>query len=210
MLRIVACAVLIAGCAQLSAEPGNGKAAKETRQVSGFTAVELSGALVADITLGATTAVEVTGDENLLPLLVTEVKGDTLKVHTTKSVRPKLALAVHVVLPALKQVAMSGSCKATLAQVTGDKLALELSGSSALEASGAVRELAVDMSGSGEVHAAGLAAEAVKVGVSGSGTVEVAAASTLDVHVSGSATVLYHGHPKVTKSVSGSATIEAR
>jgi len=210
MIRLVACVMLLAGCNVLNAEPGNGKAAKQTRQVSGFTAVELSGALVADITLGSTTSVEVTGDENLLPLLVTEVKDGRLLVHTTKSVRPKLELAVHIVLPALQAVEMSGSCKAKLAQVTGDKLALELSGSSALEASGTVRELSVEMSGSGEVHAAGLAAEAVKVGVSGSGTVEVAAASTLDVHVSGSATVLYHGHPKVTKSVSGSATIEER
>ena len=52
-----------------------------------------------------------------------------------------------------------------------------------------------------------LAAQNVRVNVSGTGKYEVQALNTLHVSVSGSANVGYHGDPKVTQSVSGSASI---
>jgi len=207
-MRLIACFVLLAGCNVLNAEPGNGKAARQTRQVVPFHEVELSGSLVGDISIGPTQSVEITGDENLLPLVETEVRDGALRVHTTKNVRPKLEIAVHVVVPAVDAVSLSGSCTAKV-QGQGDKLALSLSGSGAITASGKVGELSIHGSGSSKVAAAALAAERVRVSISGSGEAEVTAATALDVEISGSGTVRYHGHPKVTKSVSGSGSVEA-
>jgi len=209
MSRLVACLVLLGACNVLNAEPGNGKAGRQTRAVVPFHQVELSGSLVGDITIGPTQSVEITGDENLLPLVETTVEGGALKVHTTRSVRPKLEIAVHVVVPAIDAVSLSGSCTAKV-QGQGDKLSLSLSGSGSIEASGRVGALSIEGSGSTKVAAAALAADRVKISISGSGEAEVAAASTLDVDISGSGTVLYHGHPKVTKSISGSGSVEAR
>jgi len=52
-----------------------------------------------------------------------------------------------------------------------------------------------------------LAAQDVRVNVSGTGKYEVQARSTLHVSVSGSANVAYRGTPKVSQSISGSASI---
>src|ERR1043165_7922008 len=142
MVRLIACVILLGACNVLNAEPGNGKSARETRALAAFTEVELSGSLVGDIKLGPAQSVVVTGDENLLPLLVTEVHGNKLEVHTTRSVRPKLELAVHIVVPAIYAVHLSGSCTAKV-QAQGDKLDLGLSGSGSIAASGKVGELAI-------------------------------------------------------------------
>jgi putative autotransporter adhesin-like protein len=209
MVRLIACVVLLAGCNVLNAEPGNGKAARQTRTLVPFHEVELSGSLAGDITLGPTQSVEITGDENLLPLVETEVEGGTLKVHTTRSVRPKLEIAVHVVVPAIDAVSLSGSCTAKV-QAQSDKLSVSLSGSGSITASGKVGELSIKGSGSTKVAAAELAADRVHISISGSGDAEVAAATALDVDISGSGSVVYHGHPKVTKSISGSGSVEGR
>lgn len=208
MVRLIACVVLVAGCNVLDAEPGNGKAGRQIRALAPFHAVELSGSLVGDIAIGPTQSVEITGDENLLPLVETDVRDGALRVHTTKNVRPKLEIAVHVVVPAIDAVSLSGSCTAKV-QGQGDTLALSLSGSGSITASGKVGALSIQGSGSTKVDAAALAADRVRVSISGSGAAEVAAATALDVDISGSGTVLYHGHPKVTKSVSGSGSVEA-
>lgn len=59
---------------------GSGQVARETRPVSGFTGVELQTVGDVTITIGEVESVVVEADDNLLPLLKTEVAGNRLLI----------------------------------------------------------------------------------------------------------------------------------
>lgn len=201
--------VALGGCA-LAGVRGSGKPADSVRQVAAFDEVEVSGTLDADITPGPL-HVEVTGDDNLVPLVETEVQGHRLVLRQTKSMRPQLALRVAIQAPSIRRVDVSGAGTATLRHATGDDLRLDLSGAGRLVADGAVHHLAVDVSGAGTITAQALTAERVDAEISGAGTADVFASQALAAHVSGAGTIHYSGHPaQVTKDVSGAGSIEPR
>ncbi len=204
--------VIATGCQWLGGgEQGNGKPKTEPRQVAAFSKIELSGAFHADITAGAPQAVEISGDDNLVPLVTTEVKGDLLQLGTTKPVRPKLDLVAKLATPTLAAVSMSGASQLELRGISGDAFDLDVSGAAQGMAAGATHKLSIHVSGAAEIDASALAAEDVTVVVSGSGDLDVSATGVLDVSISGSGRVRYHGAPReLKKSISGSGTVEQK
>jgi hypothetical protein len=182
----------------------------EVRQVGGFQAIEISGAINTDIAMAAETHVEIGGDDNLVPLVTTEVKNNKLEIDTRRSVRPKLALVARVAAPQINGIEVSGSSVVALHEVHGDRLSLEVGGSATIRGDGTVQQLDVEVSGSGGLTLDRLSAERVNVTISGSGSVTVAASKTLDVHISGSGMVMYTGDPEVKQDISGSGRLVKR
>jgi carbon monoxide dehydrogenase subunit G len=206
----LAVALLAAGCDR-SAVRGSGEAASEVRQVGAFRGIEIAGALNAEISKGDQARVEVSGDDNLVPLVTTEVAGGRLRVETKKPIRPELELEVRIIVPEVRRVTLSGAGRVTLSEIDSDELALALSGSGSIAASGATGRLALEISGSGSVDAGELRAEVVEVAVSGAGAVTVHATRSLEVSISGSGTVTYGGEPpEVRESISGSGRLVKR
>jgi CO/xanthine dehydrogenase FAD-binding subunit len=202
--------LVIAGCS-VSGEPGSGTAATEPRQLAAFTEIEISGAMNAEIAIAETQSVEVRGDDNLVPLVSTTVENGRLIVRTTKPVRPRAGLAVHVTVPRLSALAIAGASTAHLRDVRGDALAVRISGAATIAATGTVRELSLDLTGAGDVDAKDLAAETARVAVTGAGDVDVRASKVLDVRISGAASVRYHGDPaEIRKDISGVGKLEKK
>jgi hypothetical protein len=201
--------LVLAGCSFGGVE-GSGKPASEVRQVTGFDALELSGALGAEIAIAAEHRVEISGDDNLVPLVTTELDGRALEIETRKSMRPKLPLVARLAAPRIGAITVAGSSVVTLQGMRGSDLAVNVSGSVELRGNGTVGALALTISGSGEVELESLAAESVTVSVTGSANVAIAASRTLAVQISGSANVTYRGDPVVTKDISGSGKVVRR
>jgi hypothetical protein len=170
----------------------------------------VSAAFDVEITAGAERRVELSGDDNLLPLITTDVIGTRLALDTRKSLRPKAPLRVRIAAPTISAVEVSGSSTVVLHGVRGDKLSLDITGSATIHGDGAVRELRVDVSGSGDVEIEQLPAERASVVVSGSGGVALAASQALDVTISGSGTVTYRGDPAIKKLINGSGSLRKR
>jgi hypothetical protein len=207
-MRFACLALVLIAC---HAVEGSGTAARETRRVVGFESLSLSGPLDAEVRIGSPASVELTGDDNLLPLIAVEPAGTELRVFPSKAVRPTRPLVVHVVAPSLEEVSLSGSGHVTVTDVHGERFVLALSGSGSLGASGSVTRLEVTVSGSGTIATAGLAAETVKVAISGSGDGEVRATRSLDVQITGSGRLAYDGNPPdVRKNISGTGELIAR
>lgn len=208
-MRRAALLVALGGCT-LTGVKGSGKPGDSVRQVAAFDEVEVSGALDADLTPGPL-HVEVTGDDNLVPLVETEVRGHRLVLRQRKSMRPQLALRVAIQAPSIRRVEVSGAGTATLHHAAGDDLRLDLSGAGKLVADGTVHHVSVDVSGAGTIRAQALTAERVDADISGAGTADVFASQSLSAHVSGAGTIHYAGNPaQVTKDVSGAGSIEPR
>ncbi len=66
--------LLLGGCSSLpGGTAGSGTAKTETRPVAGFTSIELAGTGDVQVKQTGTESLTVTADDNLLPLLTTEV-----------------------------------------------------------------------------------------------------------------------------------------
>ena len=67
----------------LGGEKGSGKIVTEKRSLSGFKGVDVGGVFQVEITAGKEFAVEVETDDNLLPLIKTEVNNGVLEIEST-------------------------------------------------------------------------------------------------------------------------------
>lgn len=201
--------MVLVGCGWAGVE-GSGTAKSEVRPVASFHAIDISGAIKTEIAIAADQRVEISGDDNLIPLVTTEVDGKGLEIGTRKNVRPKLPLVARVSAPRIDAIEVSGSSNVAIHGVHDDSLTLELTGSATVHGDGTVRQLTIEVSGSGNVELAQLAAERASVTVTGSGNIEIAASQALDVHITGSGAITYHGDPAVTQDITGSGRLVKR
>ncbi|MBW2454978.1 MAG: DUF2807 domain-containing protein [Deltaproteobacteria bacterium] len=190
--------------------PGSGTAASDTRTVGAFTEVEVHGVIELELELGSPHSVELTGDDNLLPLVEAVVQGNRLVIRSTKSMRPELPLVAKVTAPDVSLARGSGATKLRIAGVDNTALTVELSGAGKGEVAGKTETFTVDLSGAGTIDAAKLTVKSVKVDVSGAGRVSVAEPDELTVDISGAGTVRYGGSPKITKNISGAGKLDKR
>jgi hypothetical protein len=202
--------MVLVGCSWRGVE-GSGKATSEARTVPGFTAVDIDGVIDADLAIGSEPRVEISGDDNLVPLITTEVTGNRLEIGTRKNIRTSLPLRARVTAPRINEVGVSGSNDVAIHGVHDDSLKLGLSGSASIRGEGAVRQLGVELSGSGNLKLAQLTAERAHVTITGSGNVELTVSQALEVHITGSGTVTYRGDPaEVKRDITGSGRLVKR
>src|SRR6058998_1729791 len=97
LLLSFALLVLSSGC-KFDHVSGSGAKKVEKRSVPAFTTVNISGAYEVEITAQNEQSVEIEGDDNLLPLIKTEVKDGVLEISNEKgfSTRNKLHVRISV------------------------------------------------------------------------------------------------------------------
>ena len=239
MSRLAAAACLAAAAALLlpsdalawgwSGTRGDGKKVTEPRQLAPFTSVRLEGSLDASVKVGGAQAVAVTIDQNLQPLVITEVRDGTLVVKTRDASWDGKGV-VEITVPALRGFTIEGSADVAIDGGQGDlKLQIEgsgdlrwsgsaarldasISGSGDMKLGGTADQANLSVAGSGDVKAGGLTAKGATVSVAGSGDVEVTLdGGPLSVSIAGSGDVVWHGKAVVEQaSVSGSGSISRR
>ncbi|HYO47148.1 MAG TPA: head GIN domain-containing protein, partial [Gemmatimonadota bacterium] len=167
------------------------------------------------------------GDDNLLPLVRTEVRNGTLHIESDEDLEPREEIRIEIGIEALNGVHSAGSSDVAVRDVRSQAFDVTVSGSSELTASGEFGDLTTSLAGSGEIQMDGTAdaieasisgsgeldllqvrARTARIDVSGSGDVGVQVSERLDASVSGSGEVRYAGRPQVTADVSGSGSVE--
>lgn len=218
--------VLVAALATIT---GSGTTKTEARPVDAFTAIESGGAWNVEVRAGDKATVEVTGDDNIVPLVTTTVKGGVLVVSGKESVSTKLPLLVRITVPSLTSLKLSGAGNANVTDVTATKLELQATGAGKVAFKGTAEDVTVKSSGAGNLSLAGKAksleatasgagnvdASAFEVTIAtikatGAGNVAVNATTSLDVTASGTGNVVYSGAPKLSKKVSGVASVKSK
>lgn len=195
------------------AATGSGTVAREARTAGDFQAIELRGDIDLVVRQSGRTAVEVQADDNLLPLLETEVvdgrHGRTLRIgwRRGESVRTRSDAVVTVDVAQLRAVASSGSGDVRIDALAAPEFALSLAGSGDVSLSGRAERFTLSIAGSGDVAAQALAADEVKVSIAGSGDARVHAERALTVAIAGSGDVVYSGSAAVKSSVAGSGSV---
>jgi hypothetical protein len=213
-----------------SAIKGSGKIASETRPVSQFDRVSVSGSGVLSIVQGDEEGLTIEADDNLLPLIKSEVADGLLKVGPDHgNFKPTRLIYYQLRLKNLKELHLSGSLEAVTPSLHADQLLLSISGSGNikvpkletaklevhvsgsgdLDLAGKAEQQTVRISGSGNYRAGDCASQNTTIQVSGSGDATVWARQALEAQVSGSGDIRYYGAPQVNSHVSGSGSIRS-
>ena len=205
-LVLLTVVLLLAAC---SVTQGSGQLATESRQVSGFTKVELSGVGELTIEQTGTESLTISAEDNLLPRLTSEVSGDALVLgeEPNTTIRPTKPITYTLTVKDLTGLAVSGSGNISVPKLAATALGTKISGSGAITVNGTAVDQDLEISGSGRYQAEQLTSKTVKAQISGSGTANVLATDLLDVKISGSGSLTYTGNPQVTQEISGSGKL---
>jgi hypothetical protein len=205
--------VLIATVAMLTAcsvTTGSGNVVNESRTVSGFTKIDLSGAGDVIIEQNGTEALTIEAEDNLIPKLTSEVVNGTLRLGEKSNLTNHLTKPVtyRVSMKDVSGLMISGSGTVTASTITAPSLAVDLSGSGKITVGGTVEQQHLKISGSGEYRAKDLQTKVASAQISGSGNATVTVSDKLDAQLSGSGQLTYYGNPpQVTREVSGSGRV---
>lgn len=202
--------LVLGGCKGMTGVRGSGVAKMETRELSAFEAIDLSGVGRLEVAVGKAGPLTLTTDDNLLPLVITEVRENRLVIRESERINPQTPLVISVATPKLSGVEVSGAAHCIVKDLSGDSFEASVSGAGTVEAAGAVKSLSVSISGAGDVKAFDLKCEQAEVSLGGAGAAEINAARSLKAGISGVGRVTYMGEPAVEKSVTGAGRIERR
>ena len=187
---------------------GSGKITTEARAVGSFTSIHLAGVGSASIERTGTTGLSISADDNLLPLITSEVKDGTLHLSIKSGASISSAhVEYRVTVGDLREIHVAGSASLRADDLVGAVLAVEVSGAGRVRLSGRTEALTVAVSGAGSLDATALNAKRATVETSGAGSVSVNVSDTLDARASGAGSVRYVGEPKLTSHVSGAGSI---
>ncbi|HEX8173846.1 MAG TPA: head GIN domain-containing protein [Pyrinomonadaceae bacterium] len=209
---LLALALMMTGCGALKfggrGTSGSGVIKTEKRDVGAFSSVDVSGAYEVEIVCQKQPGLEVEGDDNILPLVQTYVKNNTLYITSEKGFNVKRAIKVRVSTNNIDGISSSGASQIRIAGVKNEQLMIETSGASKIDAAGETKSVEIESSGASKVEVKDLRAARVKVSLSGAGHANVYASEEVNADVSGASSVTYYGDPKVVnKSVSGAGSI---
>ncbi len=207
---------------------GNGDVIKEERTVTSFNQIDISGGFEVLINQGNEEKLELEVDENLLALITTETKNNTLIIKSYKSIGNAKSLKLYITVVELNEIEVSGAVqmknKGILEgqnleiDVSGagdvdlkldvETLTMDMSGASETTLKGKADHFEIELSGAGELDAKKLKTRNAIIGISGAGSAIVHAKKTLKVDVSGAGSVKYKGNPKITKDISGAGSVK--
>ncbi len=191
---------------------GSGQIIKEDRSLPAFDEVLLEGSMNVEILKGDSVKCTVEGDDNVIPLLKTEVSRGRLRIYFKHgmSLTSYTDLKVYLEIPEIKGAYVSGSGDIVFTDVTKELVKVEIDGSGDISGIGEAETVMAEINGSGDIHLFKLFAEKASVEINGSGDVEITASTSLDVEINGSGEVKYKGNPADVKSdINGSGDITA-
>ena len=199
-----------AGCYMTYIE-GSGVPASETRTVADFDSISLAGSGKVEIIQGEETSLTIEADDNILPLIKTEVKGRNLEISQETdfrtSIRYKTDLKVTVTTKDLKSISVAGSGDIIARDFKTKDFSIAIAGSGDVLLTGEAESLDVSIAGSGDCQLEGFKVDRCEISIAGSGSAVVAPEKELEVSIAGSGDVVYHGEPEITQSIMGSGSI---
>jgi len=210
-----------------------GALSTESRDVSGFDRVTLSGVGTMRIERGDAESLEIETHADLLPSITTEVTGGTLRIGLARkaflafrrlrrqdiryrvTVRELRGLSlsgageigVGPIAPEAFELKVSGAGDVNLESIETGQLAVSISGAGDCSLAGKADSLDVVVSGAGDLDAASLESRVATVKISGAGDVRLWARETLAATVTGAGSIRYRGEPDATKTITGVGSI---
>jgi len=192
VIRLTGCVII-----NPSQVRGSGIAKTEKRTVPAFNSLNVNYAGAIEVRSQEQESLEISGDDNIIPFITTEVKQGTLYIQSSKGYSPRQNLKVIIGTPDLKRFVFDGVGEANLSNVKNDRIEIDIRGVGSFKASGETKEANITLSGVGNVDAKNLRAVNATVDSNAVGNVDLYVTEKLDVKASGVGAVNYYGNPKI-------------
>lgn len=211
---------------------GNGHVITKQRSTSDYDQIKMAGFFDVELVHGTEGAIVITGEENLIPHIITEVSANMLTIKTEDgyNLKPSKRTGILVKVPfeSLNEVSLTGSgdiqgeavirssnFKAKLTGSGDMDLRLEAEtveslvvGSGDLELEGTTNKVVHKVTGSGDIDASELRAMDAEAIISGSGDIDLYSDGFLKIRIAGSGDVNYDGNPtKEDTKIAGSGEV---
>jgi hypothetical protein len=210
---------------------GNGVVTEESRPVENLTLLDVQGIGNVYVEVGDAPSLTIEAEENLLPYIEVENRGDRLviSVERNKNLLPTEAVNIYLTVTGLEGVIISGLGNVELPGLTAENFTIDLNGAGDIEIesltaeslranlsglgdlqinAGEVVSQEIEISGSGKYNSPGLASQTANIEISGLGSAVVRVSDKLDVSISGAGDVEYYGDPEIDRSISGLGKLE--
>lgn len=205
-------ASLAVGCSHglLNQVRGSGNRQREERKVAAFSSIVTDGAFVISIVSQKDYALEVEGDDNILPMIGTDVSGNVLHIKNKSGYSVSQPIKISIAVPNLEAVTANGAGGIKITDLKNDRFELDVNGAPAVEASGDTKFLKIKANGAGNIDTHRLRATRAEVNSNGVTQINLYAREQLDVVVSGPSNVTYQGDPVVNKTINGPGSIQKK
>ncbi len=203
---------------------GNGHVVTKVRETSEYNAISIGGSFDVVLVKGKEGKITIKGEENIIDVIITEVKGGTLKVKFKNNVNIRITKRLTITIPfnEIEAISLGGSgnlksedvikadnIKLSLggsgniyAIVNANNVKSSIGGSGNIKISGTTDKFTCSIAGSGSIKAYGLQANTINAKIAGSGSIKTTVKNKIKAKVVGSGNIYYKGNPKYINSKS--------
>lgn len=156
---------------------GSGIVDTEIRDVSNFDAISLENMGDVYITVGNTEDLTIEAEDNLIPLLTSEVENGVLKLDVVRgrNIDPTKPIIYNITVKDLNNVTLAGSGNIYSAPLEADQMTVMLAGSGNIELEGVTStDFDVTIAGSGNIRVDEIVTGSVDAEINGSGDIRIA------------------------------------
>lgn len=189
----------------------NGDRITETRSLTEFTNLRISGANRVNVSYGNEYKVVLKGSSNLIPYFKTTLDGKSLNLTYKNANVNHDDIEIFVTMPFIKGASLSGSggldIDGSFDTINEFDLSISGSGDASVNHELIVNKMNIKISGSGKAFFQKAIAKEADIDISGSGDAHLQVSDYLKARISGSGEVYYKGSPQVDSKISGSGKL---
>ncbi len=209
---------------------GNGNVITVERNTTDYDGIGVGGSFDVILVKGTEGSIKIEGEENIIPYIETEVKGNTLQIKYKKNtnIRTTKRLTVTVTIEDIDMISLGGSgnilskevirakdFKVSLGgsgnitlSINSDEVSANIGGSGNIKLSGSTEELSCSIAGSGSIKAYNLKTEELNANIAGSGSISTTVNNKIKAKIVGSGSIYYKGNASsIDKKSVGSGSI---
>lgn len=197
---------------------GNGNIVTKTRTTDDYNKIIIGGNFKVTLIDGKEGNIKVTGDENVIPYLITKVINGNLEINYKKNTNIKPTKRLKIVIPFKKIASISlagagdiisnkvinsekvylnvGGSGSITTKLESSYLKVNIGGSGEVNVSGNTTKLVCSLAGSGNIEAYSLKAKKLNASLAGSGNLKVNVSNEINANIVGSGNIYYKGNPK--------------
>lgn len=208
----------------LGVDRGSGNVITQTRDVSGFDRVSLSGIGDVELVQGDREELRIEAEDNIIEQITTEVVDGELRIgFDRKTIIPTKDITFYLTMREVRglhtqgvsnitanqintdtlDIGISGTGNIDIRQLEAQEMKVNVSGAGNFNAEGQVQSQQISLSGAGNYEGEDLQSATASVTITGLGRVTLWVTDDLDVTISGTGGVDYYGNPQVSQQISG-------
>src|SRR6266576_1407413 len=132
---------------------GSGNRQTQKRDIAPFTSIATEGAFTIDVVSQKPVSLEVEGDDNILPLITTEVSNNVLHIKNVRSYSVHEPINVRISVPNLEGLTVSGAGKISITGLKNDKFEIDSNGAPTITVAGETDLIDIDTNGAAKIDA---------------------------------------------------------